>query len=293
MRTRIRIFRHAPLRQRPFSRRVLTRSCKSELQARAPTSRPSSTSFISRSSLLICSRLPAAAAARTSSLRPSGSFTHNVRTAEHPPPSEARHHELLVGLGATGHARRHQGELLHLLRPQLDRLGPPRLAWVGQAERVARPDATHPTDRRSRTVRHPGHAAHVGVVLGQVGKVEPVGPNHVGWHREGRRGDCGGEVGGAGMRRTLATTRLCRTQPFLERTPTRSPAPPRWPAAAPGRSGPPPTAPRTRRRRAARTARPPWRTGGGRPRPHHTLGQVGPLHGDPVRNRAWNVVKRS
>ena len=47
--------------------------------------RPSRISFISRNSLLIDSRLPAAAAARTSSLNPSGNVTHSVRVAEHPP----------------------------------------------------------------------------------------------------------------------------------------------------------------------------------------------------------------
>ena len=48
---------------------------------------PSSTCFIRRSSLLIDSRLPALAAATTSSGRPSGRVTQSVSVARHPPPS--------------------------------------------------------------------------------------------------------------------------------------------------------------------------------------------------------------
>ena len=55
----------------------------------APTRR-SSICFMSRSSFVICSRLPAAAAATASSGSPSGSVTHSVRFASQPPSSRGR-----------------------------------------------------------------------------------------------------------------------------------------------------------------------------------------------------------
>ena len=70
--------------------------------------RRSRTSFIRRSSLVIWAKLPALAAATVSSESPSGSVTQSVRIASQPPSSRGLHHELLVGLAATGHAGRHE-----------------------------------------------------------------------------------------------------------------------------------------------------------------------------------------
>ena len=151
-----------------------------------------------RNSLLICSRLPA---------RRGRDHIRREAVGERDPqrerrlaaaPVERAQHELLVGVAAAGHAGGDEGRCGGVDDPQLDRLAGARTPRVGQPERVAGAATVDAAHAVAVPVGHALHAAHVGVVAGQVGEVEAVAPHGLGRDREDGGGDGGRRGGGRG-----------------------------------------------------------------------------------------------